>query len=164
MWPPRRDPNAGLVKIEVPLLGAARESGFESETLWAEPLGAGRYRVWNLPVYAYNLDMRAVVECREIPGGGLPVVTRVVEPGDCFVIRLFFSEAATEQQIQGVLNILSSRKALFEKASLRHWAVGLRTMPDFDWVGPALEQFVKDGIVSLESAFQPDQPTIGEPA
>jgi Domain of unknown function (DUF4265) len=153
MWPQGKDPNAGLVKIELPLLGAARESGYESESLWAEPLGGNLYRVWNLPVFAYNVDMRAVVECREPPEGGLPVVTRVVEPGDCFVIRLFFSEAATEEQIQTVLDVLSARRALFEKANLRHWAVGLRTAADFDWVGPALEPHVQSGIVSFESAF-----------
>jgi hypothetical protein len=53
-------PSDGQVKVRVPLLGMARKSGFESETLWAEPLGGNRYRIWNLPVFAYNLDMRAV--------------------------------------------------------------------------------------------------------
>src|SRR5262245_32798115 len=106
-------PSDGQVKVRVPLLGTARKSGFESETLWAEPLGGNRYRIWNLPVFAYNLDMRAVVECREDPSGGMPIVTRVVEQGDCHVLRLFFNEAATEAEIQAVLDLLGARRALF---------------------------------------------------
>jgi hypothetical protein len=48
-------PNKGLVKVRVRLVGSASRSGYESETLWAEPLGANRYRIWNLPVFVYEV-------------------------------------------------------------------------------------------------------------
>jgi len=154
-------PNTGLVKIQVPLLGSARESGFESESVWAEPLGGRLYRIWNLPVFAYNLDMRAVVECESDPKGGLPIATRVVEPGDCYVVRLYFDVNATEEQINQVLALLSERRALFEKYSDRLWAVGLRSLDDYEWVGPALASFTEDGLVTLESGLQSDEPVLG---
>jgi hypothetical protein len=138
----------------------ARKSGFESETLWAEPLGGNRYRIWNLPVFAYNLDMRAVVECRDDPNGGMPIVTRVVEPGDCYVIRLFFSNGATEAEIQAVLDLLQTRRVLFEKYDAHVWAVGLRTRDDYVWVGPALKPFVDANVLTFETGFQDDEPTI----
>lgn len=156
------DPHEGLVKICVQLVGKARDSGYESESLWAEPLGSNRYKVWNLPVFVYNLDMRAVVECRPDPDGGLPIVTRVIEPGDCFVVRIYFEPAARDEQIQEVLDLLSTRDAIFEKCNRNLWAVGLRTLEDFDWVGPALQPFVDSNILVFESAYQTDEPQIGE--
>jgi hypothetical protein len=151
---------ADQVKVKVPLLGRARESGFESETLWAEPLGDNRYRIWNLPVFAYNLDMRAVVECRDDPEGGMPIVTKVLEAGDCYVVRLFFEQSATESQIQSVLDLLQSRRALLEKYNARIWAAGLRTREDYEWVGPALTPFVEANVLRFESARQRGEPTL----
>ena len=155
------DPNEGLVKVRVQLLGSAAKSGYDSETLWAEPLGANRYRIWNLPVFAYNLDMRAIVECEPDPAGGLPIVTRVLEQGDCFTVRLYFSTRASDEQIQEVLDLLSQRRALFEKNSRELWAVGLRTAEDYEWLESTLARFVGDGILKFESSFQPDEPAIG---
>jgi hypothetical protein len=155
------DGHDGQVKIRVPLLGTARQSGFESESVWAEPLGDNRYRIWNLPVFAYNLEMRAVVECAQDPDGGQPVAIRVVEQGDCYVVRLYFRDAASDAQIQEVLDVLSSRRALFEKHSRRLWAIGLRSLQDYEWVGPALQRFVDADVLTLDSAFQPNEPVLG---
>ena len=152
----------GQVKIRVPLLGSARESGLESETLWAEPLGGNRYRIWNIPVFAYNLDMRAVVECAPDPDGGLPLVVSIVEPGDCYSIRLYFRTDVADEQVQEVLDLLSSHRALFEKFNRNLWAVGLRSLNDYEWVGPALQKYVDAGILKFESALQADEPTLGD--
>ena len=158
------DPNEGLVKIRVKLLGSALDSGYETETLWAEPLEANTYRIWNLPVFAYNLEMRAIVECEPDPEGGLPIVTRVLEPGDCFTIRIYFSADATDEQIEEVLDFLSQRRAIFEKGSREIWAVGFRTAEDYEWAGPALAPFVSNGILEFESALQSDEPQVGDTA
>ena len=158
------DSNKGLVKVRVKLLGSAVKSGYDSETLWAEPLGENRYRIWNLPVFAYNLDMRAIVECESDPEGGLPIVTRVLEEGDCFTVRLYFSRQASDEQIQEVLDLVSQRRALLEKNSREVWAVGLRTLEDYEWLGSGLAPFVRDGILNFESSFQRNEPAIGDAA
>jgi hypothetical protein len=124
-------------------------------------LGNNRYRVWNLPFYVYNLDMRAIVECKPDPEGGLPIVVRVVEPGDCPIIRIFFDEKATDEQINSVLDLLSKRRALLEKGSREFWAVGFRSNEDYEWAGPALEPFASSGLLEFESAYQLDEPEIG---
>jgi hypothetical protein len=159
-----RDAHDGLVKVRVPLLGSALESGLESESLWAEPVGDNCYRIWNLPVFAYNLDMRAVVECKEDPDGGLPVAVRLVEPGDCYVARLYFGQTATETDIQNVLDLLSTRRALFEKYSVRLWAVGLRTIDDVNWLGQALKPYAHGSILEFESGLQENEPVLGDAA
>ena len=155
------DPNAGLVKVRVDLVGTARESGYESETLWAEHLDANRYLIWNVPVLVYNLDMRDVVECVADPNGGCPIVKRVISRGDYRCVRLYFDPVATDEEIQGVLDLLGERRALVEKASRNLWAVGLRTEDDYEWVGTALKPLRQAGIVHIESSYQANQPEIG---
>lgn len=156
-----RPPSEGLVKIVVRLEGSALDSGFESESLWAEPLGDNRYRVWNIPVFAYNLDLRAIVECRPDPEDGMPIATRVVEPGDCFVVRLYFQPTATEEKIQEVLDLLAERDAIFEKFKHYLWGVAVRTLDDFDWLGPALKPYVDAEVLWFESAYNRNEPEIG---
>lgn len=117
--------------------------------------------MWNLPVFAYNLDMRSIVECVADPKGGLPLAVRVVEPGDCYVIRLYFKAEATDADIQSVLDLLASRRALVEKYSRMIWAVGMRSLPDYEWVGPALQPFVDARLLAFESGMQRDEPTLG---
>ena len=153
----------GQIKIRIPLLGAALESGATSELVWAEPLGGNRYRVWNIPAFAYNLDLRAIVECVADPSGEPPVAVRVVEPGDCHVVRLLFQPSATDAQIEGVLELLASRRAIVEKFKRTRWGVGLRSREDYEWFGDALLRFVKEGILGFESGLQRDQPTLGGP-
>ena len=152
------------MKIEVPLTGSARESGYQSESVWAEPLGDNKFRIWNLPAFAYNLNMRAVVECALAVGGGLPVAVRVVEQGDVHVVRVFFADSASAEQIRGVLDLLGSRNALFEKYGERLWAVGLRSVVDYEWLGEALQPHVDAGLLGFESGYQPDEPGIGQSA
>ena len=153
--------NDELVKMAIPLLGSARDSGFEFETVWAEPLGQNRYRIWNLPVFAYNIDMRAIVECSSGSDDGFPVAVRVLEPGDCFVVRLYFNDSASDQDIDSVLDLLGGKRALFEKYDRRLWAVGLRSKENYDWLGPALEPYVARKVLEFESGLQPDEPVLG---
>jgi len=149
------------VKIRIPLLGAARETGSTSELLWAEPLGGDRYLIWNIPALAYNVQLRDVVECEPDADGGPPVAVRVLERGDCYVIRLFFQHTATDAQIETVLDVLAARRAVLEKFRRQFWGVGLRSLEDYKWAGAALQPFVDNGILRFESAFQADEPWLG---
>ena len=158
--PPERSmkKDSEQVKIEIPLLGSALDSGYESETVWAEPLGQNRYRIWNLPVFAYNIDMRAIVECAPSSDSGLPVVVKVVEPGDCYVVRLYFSDDATDRDILSILELLKTKRAIIEKHNRSLWAVGFRSKEDYDWLGPILESYVNRDVLKFESGYQPDEP------
>jgi hypothetical protein len=125
--------------------------------VWAENLGAGRYRVWNVPALAYNIEMTSIVECAEAPGA-LPEVLRVIEPGSCFGVRLYFADDASAEQIQSVLDIVSARRPVMAKCSGRLWTAGFRTVADYEWVGSALVSQVQAGIVEIESVWQSDEP------
>ncbi len=85
----RPDAHEGLVKVRVRLPGSALESGYEFESLWAEPLGGGATGSGTFRS-SPTTSTCATVERAPDPEGGLPIVTRVVEQGDCFTTRLYF--------------------------------------------------------------------------
>lgn len=144
-------------KIRIPLRGSALESGYESESVWADRLGNHLYRVWNVPALAYNVEMTAVVECDEVPGD-LPKLIRVVETGSCHGVRLYFSEAAPDEAVQAVLDLVGSRKPVTAKCGQRLWTAGFRSVEDYEWLGRALKEHIEAGTVRLDSVFQPSEP------
>jgi hypothetical protein len=58
--------------------------------MWAEPLGGDRYRLQNVPFYAYGLSFDDVVSARQI--GGQLFVQDVVERGGHSTYRIFLSQ------------------------------------------------------------------------
>jgi hypothetical protein len=52
---PTDDPS-GLVKVRFPLPPEDSAHGVEAENLWAANLGDGRYRIENVPFYAYGIS------------------------------------------------------------------------------------------------------------
>ena len=57
----------GLVKLTFPL-DPQEWHGSATETLWAEPLAAGEYRLRNTPFYAHGISAEDVVFAREEDG------------------------------------------------------------------------------------------------
>lgn len=68
------------------------------ETLWAEPLGGDRYRVQNVPFYAYGLSFDDVVNARQI--GGQLFVQDVVERGGHSTYRVFLSQGVKRDEVR----------------------------------------------------------------
>ena len=76
---------------EVKVLAQVREGdegfpGVDWEGLWARPLGADRYRLENVPFYAYGLALQDVVAARD--AGGELVIEEVVEDSGHSTIRV----------------------------------------------------------------------------
>ena len=63
------------------------------ETLWAEPLGEDRYRVQNVPFYAYDLSFDDTVIARPI--GGQTIIQQVIERAGHSTYRIFLSRGIT---------------------------------------------------------------------
>lgn len=57
------------VKLWFPLPEEDIEAtGFQAESLWADPLGDGRYQLDNIPFHLYDVSFRDVVSATEIDG------------------------------------------------------------------------------------------------
>jgi len=154
---PTKNATAAQAKILIPLRGSARVGTLEHEAVWADDLGDGLYKVWNIPFWAFNIEMTDIVRCRGVEGS-LPEVVAVVEKGSCLCLRLGFHPSVTDDDIHNALDRLAQRKAILEKGSRTYWAVGMRSVEDFNWVGEALSDLVTAGKVFIESVLQPDEP------
>lgn len=61
------------------------------ETVWADRLGGGRYRLSNTPFVATGLTLGDVVEC-DHPPDTYPEVRRVVERSGCIQVGVLFQD------------------------------------------------------------------------
>ena len=149
------NPNAGQVKIAIDLPEEAQVGKINRETLWAEPEGGGLYRIYNVPLHAFNVHIGDLVRCAP---GDPPTVEAVVDRSGAQTFRIYFSESATHDQIQEILHRMLSRQAILEKANDRVWAIGMRTVRDYEWAGPRLVNLQANGVLQFESGFQEDMP------
>lgn len=149
------NPNSGQVKIVIELPEEAQVGSFTRETLWAKPEGGELYRVFNVPFLAYNIHIGDLVRCApEDP----PRVEAVVDRSGAQTFRVYFSETASSDQVNETLHMLLSRRGILEKANDRVYAVGMRSVADYEWAGPQLEQLQDGGVLEFESGFQEDMP------
>lgn len=77
-----------LVRVTA-ILNPSDEQGFGSESLWAEPLTHGRYRIRNSPFYAYGISTEDIVIAEQ--EDGLLRVQRVILRGNHSTYRLKLS-------------------------------------------------------------------------
>ena len=62
--PIENDNADGLVKVAFRLVSGAWH-GSATESIWAEPVGSGKYRLCNVPFYAFDVSYGDVVEAAE---------------------------------------------------------------------------------------------------
>lgn len=73
------------VKIIVELIPKLEQ--YEDETLWAEPLGDGKYKIANIPMFVNNLNFLDIVRC-EGELNGFPKIVEVLERSGQETLRL----------------------------------------------------------------------------
>ena len=64
----RRTPTSGRVKIHFELSAEDRASGVDAENLWAEELGSGKFKIDNIPFYAYGIALGDIVLAGQVDG------------------------------------------------------------------------------------------------
>lgn len=92
------------VKILVP---TEAENGYppeEWESLWAKPLGGGRFKIDNIPFYAKNLSCDDIVEVSREADGYL--FRRVIERSENSTIRVVVYDLAKEDSVRSDLTDL----------------------------------------------------------
>jgi uncharacterized protein DUF4265 len=88
------------------LVHTKTEDGYppeEWESLWATPVGGGRFKIDNIPFYAKNLSCGDIIEAS--PEGEAYVFRRVIRPSENSTIRVVIHDLADES---GVRNDLTS--------------------------------------------------------
>jgi Domain of unknown function (DUF4265) len=114
----------------------------EVETLWAHDLGSGRYRLDNLPWYAYGISVGDVVEAVASDGGQF-TFSRIVEKSGNRTLRIILLRIPDGDQLtfesESALPILTELGCGFEKANRRFIAVNVPASVDLAAVTEALE-------------------------
>ena len=132
----------------------------DDETLGAVSLGDGRYRIDNVPFFAYNVSLGDVVEAT---GKRLPRVQRVVEKSGHRTLRAAFSE---EEGVEGptarpLIEAIERLGCGYEGFAPMLLAIDVPPAVDVDQVIAAVEEA---GVDWEFGDPQPDRPLIGEDA
>ncbi len=121
------------------------------ETLWAFDLGAGRYRLDNLPWYAYRVSLGDVIEAASDAEGQLHMV-RVVSKSGNRTLRLFFVAADLHTdwpaEIREVMDRLVELGCSYEGANRQYQAVNVPPEANLE----AVTRFLTDADVRWEYA------------
>ena len=109
--------------------------GENVETLWAEELGHGRYRLDNQPWYAYGVSCGDIVEARAKEPGDIPDFVRVVEKSGNRTVRVITEEKVIKGgPAHPVLEHLRSLGCAYEGSRGRFFAVTIPPTIDLSLV------------------------------
>ena len=105
-----------LTKVHVDLPNHWAAGG---ESFWAAELGGDRYRIENVPCYAYGLNYHDVVEAKAAAPDLKPSVLRVVERSGHRTIRILFGKDVAEEDRLVRLRSLDDLHVSFERCNRR---------------------------------------------
>jgi len=154
---PGRSGSGDLVKVTFYLPEEERSESIESERLWAESLGGGRYRLDNVPFFIYGVSFGDIVSAEEVEGA--LIVREVVSPSGHSTYRVFprghaVSSAAVEERLAA----LRALGAILERANPKLIAVDVPPDVDID----AIYRVLEDG-EDVEGLWTLDQGHYGRP-
>ncbi len=142
----------GFVQLVVPLERDAGEEGPEAEWVWAEPLGAGRYRIESSPFFAYGISPGDVVRATETAPGEPPELAELERKGGWRSRRIALGETwdLGSPEVMRFLDGLMEMGCTYE--GLPPKLVALAIPPELD-VAPVLERLqgpYRDGLLLWE--------------
>jgi hypothetical protein len=127
---------AGFVKVRLTDL-----EGTNTETLWAVSVAPGRFRLDNLPFFAYRVSVGDLVEGTEY-APGMYDFTRVVEASGNRCIRMILPEGETSDTTVGkaFLDEILALGCGFEGANRRYFAINIPPAVDLPTVADMMVQ------------------------
>jgi hypothetical protein len=120
-----------------------------TEVVWIESVGPGRYRLMNVPVWAYGLAFEDIVEAKEGDDDRKHFV-RVLEPSGLLTVRSA-GPHADESQFRKLCEILQSRAVATEQFSPNYYAFAMEpeAFPDLE---PIIDEAEASGTIFVEVA------------
>ncbi len=137
---------AGLVKV-IFQLDPGSWHGSATETVWAEPLGSGRYRLCNVPFYAFDVSYDDVVGAVE--GSWGLVFTSVIRRGGHSTYRLLTKDPLRDQ-FESFWKPLAECGCTYEEGHRPLLAIDVPAEADIFVVYSRLEEGQLAGIWSFE--------------
>ncbi len=125
------------------------------ETLWAWNLGNDKYKLDNLPYYAYSVSCGDIVYAPFDSDEGFPTFKNVVEKSGNKTIRLFFEVAHEDgnETANTILDIVALGCG-YEGANRKYFCINIPPQSDFDAIA--------DYLIKNEVQFEFADPTYEE--
>lgn len=130
-------PASGFVKVTFQL----EQSDWHqhaTETMWAEPLGEDRFRLKNVPFYAYGISYDDVIVARK--SGQETLSERVIERSGHSTYRIFVTDEETLQKFPVYWASLEKLACTQERATERLFSVDVPPDANIYEVYAALER------------------------
>ena len=137
-----------LTKVHVDLPNHWATSG---ESMWARSLGSNRFRIDNVPFYAYGLNYGDVVEAMPEAPDLKPSVLRVLERSGHQTLRVFFEESVEESERLRLLDSLRDLGVTYERCSPRYFALDLEPGASLNQVRTSLDTWQINGLADYET-------------
>lgn len=149
-----QETSEALVRIRVPLDRGVEATGPADDWLWAEPLGAGRYRIESCPFFAYGVSRDDVVRTVDVAGEDAPRLEDVVEKGGHRTLRLALDPAVdlADGAVQGLLERLLELGCTHEPLRPKLVAIDVPPEVDVAVVAELLQSLVADRTLLWEWA------------
>lgn len=144
--------STNLVKVEVTLSPEARYAGFETESLWARPLGDGLFELQSVPFFEYNLNLKDIVRCDE--SGPLPRFLEVVKRSGQETLRVIFSQSAEPRFLLDTIAFMRERGGVVEPGKNRFYSISFPSWQILHEVATDLKVRDSNQWVSYESGFR----------
>jgi len=133
-------------------LDPADDQGMESESLWAEPLSSGEFRVKNSPFFVFGISAGDVVSA-ELAGGHLEFRSVIAAGGHCtYRVYLAGSLLITDADVQEFWQPISALGATYESANGSFFAIDIPPGSNIEEMYRLLEAGEEAAIWEFEEA------------
>jgi hypothetical protein len=131
------------------------DGSFEIETLWAYDLGDDRYKIDNLPFFAYSVSLDDIVYAPIDQGDGRPTFQKVLTRSGNRTIRVVFHPPIepgnrSDEVLKGLLALGCS----YEGANSKYIAVNIPPPVDLN--------AVRDYLIKCDAQWEHADPTYAE--
>lgn len=145
-----REPESSFEMIRIPL-PEDQWAGIRDEGVWAQPLSRGRFRVDNIPFYAYGLSVGDVVTACPTDNGTLWLDEVVGRSGhSTYRIILRKDADVTSDEFRAAWGTLEDLGCTYEVASPRLLAVDVPAAASVDAAYSALDAGEASGLWEFE--------------
>jgi Domain of unknown function (DUF4265) len=140
-------PIAALTKVRFEL---PEEDVGGTETLWAEPLGDGRYRIDNIPMHVFGISLNDVVAASE--RDGFLMFDGVVKRGGHSTYRVMVNEGARAKNVSDYRKRLADLGCDFETFTKRYVGIDCPPTSDIHAVYRLIEEAQQNGLWLFDEA------------
>jgi len=121
------------------------------ETMWALPLGDGRYILKSIPCYAYDLNREDCVVASPGPADGLRHIRKVDGRGGHSTLRVLFGENLSAREISELVASFKGYGAESVQVNDRFFSVDIPPAGDHDSLYLMLEEWETRGELQFET-------------